>query len=77
MSNDRTIYLVGTGGAFLKGVDEGQKWIVNSLPGRKAAAGIIESKSGYFVIVGEGGVELIDKAGNRLPNVIKSIEFKG
>ena len=77
VSNDRTIYLVGNGGAFLKGVDEGQKWIVNSLPGRKAAAGIIESKSGYFVIVGEGGVELIDKAGNRLPNVIKSIEFKG
>lgn len=77
VSNDRTIYLVGNGGVFLKGVDDGQKWIVNSRAGRKAAAGIIESRSGYFVVVGESGVELIDKSGNHLPNVIKSIEFKG
>lgn len=77
VSNDRTIYLVGNGGAFLKGVDEGQKWLGNTRSGRKAAAGIVESKSGYFVVVGENGVELIDKAGNHLPNVIKSLEFKG
>mgnify|MGYP000072133774 FL=1 len=70
----RVAYVVGNGGAFVKGIDVGRKWESKVRQGRGSAAAIIESKAGHFVIVGENGVELLDKLGERLSVSIKSIE---
>ncbi len=70
----RVAYVVGNGGAFIKGIDLGRKWESTIRQGRGSAASIIESKAGHFIIVGEKGVELLDKQGTRLFVTIKSIE---
>ncbi len=70
----RVAYVVGNGGAFIKGIDQGRKWESTIRAGRGGAAAIIESKAGHFVIVGEGGVELLDKLGERMSITITSIE---
>ncbi len=70
----RVAYIVGNGGAFIKGIDAGRKWESKVREGRGIAAAIVESKAGHFVIVGENGVELLDKLGQRLSVSIKSIE---
>ena len=74
---DRVAYVVGNGGSFTKGIDQGRKWQSTVRAGRSAAAAIVETKSGHFVIVGEQGVELIDKSGARVDDEIKSLEVKG
>lgn len=70
----RVAYIVGNGGAFIKGIDVGRKWESKIRAGRGSAAAIIESKAGHFVLVGENGVELLDKLGDRLSVSIKSVE---
>ncbi len=70
----RVAYIVGNGGAFIKGIDLGRKWESTIRKGRSGAAAIVESKAGHFVIVGEWGVELLDKLGERMPITITSIE---
>jgi len=70
----RVAYVVGNGGAFIKGIDQGRKWESTIRAGRGGAAAIVESKAGHFVIVGEGGVELLDKLGERMSITITSIE---
>ncbi len=70
----RIAYVVGNGGAFLKGIDSGRKWESQTRTGRSNASSIIETRSGEFVMVGESGVEILDKTGERLSVEIKSIE---
>ena len=70
----RIAYIVGNGGAFLKGIDSGRKWESQTRTGRSNASSIIETRSGDFVMVGESGVEILDKTGERLSVEIKSIE---
>ena len=70
----RIAYVVGNGGAFLKGIDSGRKWESQTRTGRSSASSIIETRSGDFVMVGENGVEILDKTGERLSVEIKSIE---
>jgi len=69
-----TAYIVGNGGAFLKGIAAGKKWESKTREGRSNAATIIETESGEFILVGEGGVKLLDKTGALLPVKVKSIE---
>jgi len=71
-----TAYVVGTGGAFLKGISAGNKWETKTLSGRINTSTLIEvsADSGEFILVGEGGVKLIDKTGSLLPVTVKSIE---
>jgi len=71
-----TAYVVGTGGAFLKGISAGNKWEVKTLTGRINTSTLIEVsvESGEFILVGETGVKLIDKTGALLPVTVKSIE---
>ena len=73
----RVAYVVGNGGAFTKGIDQGQKWDASVREGRTGAAAIVETQSGHFVIVGEQGVELVDKSGKRVQGAIKSLEVNG
>lgn len=70
----RVAYIVGNGGAFIKGIDLGRKWESTIRSGRSGAAAIVESKAGHFVIVGEWGVELLDKLGERMSITVTSIE---
>ena len=70
----RIAYIVGNGGVFLKGIDSGRKWESQTRTGRSSASSIIETRSGDFVMVGENGVEILDKTGERLSVEIKSIE---
>ena len=70
----RILYVVGNGGAFVKGIDMGRKWEASVREGRSGATGIIQTTAGHFVIVGESGVELLDKTGKRLPEPVKSIK---
>ena len=70
----RIAYIVGNGGAFLKGIDAGQKWESQTREGRDNASAIVETASGDFVMVGESGVEILDKTGERLAVEITSIE---
>jgi len=74
---DRVAYVVGNGGSFTKGIDQGRKWQATVRAGRSGAAAIVETRAGHFVIVGEQGVELIDKSGARVKGDIKSLEVKG
>lgn len=69
-----TAYVVGIGGSFLKGIAAGTKWESKTRADRSNAASIIETKSGEFILVGEGGVKLLDKTGALLPVTVKSIE---
>ena len=70
----RVAYVVGNGGAFIEGSDRGRKWQSTARVGRSSAAAIIKSKAGHFVIVGEKGVELLDKSGERMSITVTSIE---
>lgn len=70
----RIAYIVGNGGAFLKGIDSGQKWESQTRKGRSSASAVVETASGDFVMVGENGVEILDKTGERLSVEITSIE---
>ena len=72
----RVPYIVGNGGAFIKGIDLGRKWESKIRTGRTSAAAIVESNAGHFVLVGEGGVELLDKVGDRLSAKAITIEAK-
>jgi len=70
----RVAYIVGNGGAFTKGIDLGRKWESTIREGRGGASAIVEAPAGHFVIVGDDGVELLDKSGERLAVTVKSIE---
>lgn len=70
----RVPYIVGNGGAFIKGIDLGRKWESKIRNGRSSVAGIVESTEGHFVLVGESGVELLDKVGERLSAKVITIE---
>jgi photosystem II stability/assembly factor-like uncharacterized protein len=72
----RVSFVVGNGGAFLKGFDFARKWEASTRTGRSSAAGIVESNGGHFVAVGENGIELLNKYGERLPEAVKSIGDK-
>jgi len=69
----RVVYIVGNGGAFIKGIDLGRKWESSIREGRTGAASIIQSAAGHFVVVGENGVELLSTLGEPLPEQVKSI----
>lgn len=70
----RILYVVGNGGAFVKGIDMGRKWEASVREGRSGATSIIQTTAGHFVTVGESGVELLDKTGVRLPNPVNSVK---
>ncbi len=70
----RVAYVVGNGGAFIKGIDLGRKWESKIRHGRGSAATIIETKAGHFVMVGEKGIELLDKTGDRLSMTSTHVE---
>lgn len=70
----RIAYVVGNGGAFLKGIDSGRKWESQTRKGRSSISAVVETRNGDFVMVGENGVELLDKTGKRLSAEITSIE---
>jgi len=70
-------YVVGNGGAFSKGIDQGKKWESTIRQGRTAATAIVETKAGHFVVVGEHGIELIEKSGDRVNANVKSLGVKG
>lgn len=70
----RILFVVGNGGAFVKGIDMGRKWENSVRKGRSGAASVLLTTSGHFVVVGEGGVELLDKAGERLAEPVKSVK---
>lgn len=69
-----TAYLVGNAGTFLKGIAAGTKWESTTRTGRSNAASIVETNPGEFILVGEGGVQIIDETGTRLPVEVKSVE---
>ncbi|GAA6135325.1 YCF48-related protein [Oceaniserpentilla sp. 4NH20-0058] len=69
-----TAYVVGSGGAFLKGIAAGTKWESKTRSARDNAATIVETKSGEFILVGEGGVKILDNTGALLPVKVKTIE---
>lgn len=69
-----TAYVVGNGGAFLKGIAAGTKWESKTRRARDNAAAVVETKSGEFIQVGEGGVKILDNTGALLPVKVKSIE---
>ncbi len=70
----RIAYVVGNGGSFIKGIDSGQKWESQTRKGRSSASAVVETRTGDFVMVGENGVEILDKTGERLSVEITSIE---
>jgi len=70
----RILFVVGNGGAFVKGIDLGRKWENTVRTGRSGATSILQTTSGHFVVVGENGVELLDKAGERLAEPVKSVK---
>lgn len=70
----RIAYIVGNGGVFLKGIDSGRKWESKTRDDRSSASAVIETRKGDFVMVGENGVEILDKTGERLSVEITSIE---
>ncbi|QIZ83856.1 photosystem I reaction center subunit IV [Bermanella marisrubri] len=70
----RVAYVVGNGGSFTKGIDLGRKWESYIREGRHGAASIVEAPAGHFVIVGDNGVELLEKTGERIDATITSVE---
>jgi photosystem II stability/assembly factor-like uncharacterized protein len=69
----RVLFVVGNGGAFLKGFDFARKWESDIRVDRANAAAIIETLSGHFVVVGDNGVQLFNQEGEELTDTIKSI----
>jgi len=69
----RVLFVVGNGGAFIKGFDFARKWESDIRVDRANAAAIIETLAGHFVIVGDNGVQLFNQDGEELPDLVKSI----
>lgn len=69
----RVLFVVGNGGAFIKGFDFARKWESIIRVDRANAAAIIETLSGHFVTVGENGVQLFNQDGEELPDSVNSI----
>lgn len=69
----RVLFIVGNGGAFIKGFDFARKWESNIRVDRVNSAAIIETLTGHFILVGDKGVQLYNQDGEELPNAVKSI----
>ncbi len=69
----RVLFIVGNGGAFLKGFDFARKWESDIRIDRANAAAIIETLSGHFIVVGDNGVQLFNQDGEELSDTVKSI----
>lgn len=69
----RVLFVVGNGGAFLKGFDFARKWESEIRVDRANAAAIIETLSGHFVVVGDNGIQLFNQDGEKLSVSVKSI----
>lgn len=70
----RVAYLVGNGGVFAKGIDSGRKWEATTRSGRSAAAAVVETNAGHMIVVGENGIEVVNKSGENVNVTVNSVK---
>jgi len=62
-SGDRGAMLVGNGGAVVTLDSRFNNPSVNTIQGRKGLSAVIRSRSGYYVVAGEAGIQLVGRDG--------------